>query len=254
MRSLNVRAGGTAQTEALSDPIPQPQCIAPSAEPILSLDTRSLSSIVPLYTSVPPEQKQRKPSHRDPPLMSVPGLQDDPLDSKRLMTSGPPKIDPFLEAEHLDDALELEPDNAEIDPEIDPLACPQSPGDVEQWAAELADIRPLTATEASPEAQREQVRRIVTLLRKSNQGEISVEEQASAESLLANLPSVLRNPEAFVSGSFLRHYPAWEELIGKTGRKSSRQVLNWLREGVRPTFARERPGQRTQSAASSSEC
>lgn len=62
------------------------------------------------------------------------------------------------------------------------------------------------------------------------------QELTEAERLLQNLPSVLRDPETFVSGSFSRYFPAWRELLSRSNRKSSRQVLGWLRAGVKPTF------------------
>lgn len=107
----------------------------------------------------------------------------------------------------------------DLDPERDPLAHPQATLRIDQWAACLQMIQPQSPVEVSAEEQRAQVTRIVSLLQPSNRGEISAEDHTKAQELLLNLPRILRNPEEFVSGSFLRHYPGWEELIRKVEPK-----------------------------------
>lgn len=57
-----------------------------------------------------------------------------------------------------------------------------------------------------------------------------------AEALLASLPSLLRNPDQLVAGSFTSCHTAWEALLGKSNRKSAKSVLSWLKHGVKPQF------------------
>jgi hypothetical protein len=59
------------------------------------------------------------------------------------------------------------------------------------------------------------------------------------DSLLEWLNSVkekVHPVEEFVAGSFGRHVAAWEELLGDLSRPSSKSVLSWLRNGIKPSF------------------
>lgn len=127
-----------------------------------------------------------------------------------------------------------EPDESfELDPVADPLGPPHSGPDISAWESALDGITPRIAHCASESDQRDQIRRLVKFFRAPPPaGE--PRDLAAAEELLQKLPNVLRDPESFVSGSFSRHFAAWEELIGNSGRKSSRQVLGWLKDGVKP--------------------
>jgi hypothetical protein len=42
--------------------------------------------------------------------------------------------------------------------------------------------------------------------------------------------------EEFVAGSFSRHVAAWEEVLSGSSRPSSKSVLSWLRNGIKPAF------------------
>lgn len=72
---------------------------------------------------------------------------------------------------------------------------------------------------------------------------IKTEESEPNETAIANLIREVQNVgliipdhEAFVAGSFQSFYPAWNELIGESGRKSAKSILSWLRNGYKPRF------------------
>lgn len=138
-------------------------------------------------------------------------------------------------AEAPDDYPE-EPDDAfELDHVADPLTPLGLGPDIAAWEAALENITPRNAQCPTETDQRERIRRLVSFL-KVPPPPGGPRDLAAAEALLRNLPETLRNPDDFVSGSFSRYFPAWEQLIGNSGRKSSRQVLGWLKDGVKPVF------------------
>lgn len=141
--------------------------------------------------------------------------------------------------------LDLSSDDLEAEFELDlvsdPLAPLQLSSETGAWEAGLASIVPRSHEGVSEEAQREQMQNLLTFMRGLAPSGAE-QELAGAASLLQNLPSILRNLDLFTSGSFSRFFPAWEQLIGGSGRKSSRQVLEWLKAGVnRPLSERRRP-------------
>jgi hypothetical protein len=62
------------------------------------------------------------------------------------------------------------------------------------------------------------------------------ETAADNESFLDSIKEHVQDSEAFVAGSFQNLYPAWEELLRESRRQTSRKVLKWIREGVKPVF------------------
>jgi hypothetical protein len=56
------------------------------------------------------------------------------------------------------------------------------------------------------------------------------------EAFLQTVEDHILNSVEFTAGSFQNSYAAWEELLKNSSRQSSKKVLRWIREGVKPTF------------------
>jgi hypothetical protein len=80
--------------------------------------------------------------------------------------------------------------------------------------------------------------RIEALLAKMRDLNLRSDESSlpEAEALLASLPSLLRNLDNFVAGSCISCHAAWSALLSKSKRRSAKNVLSWLRHGVKPEF------------------
>jgi hypothetical protein len=64
----------------------------------------------------------------------------------------------------------------------------------------------------------------------------SEEHIASSEAFLETIEKNILKAKEFVAGSFQNSYPVWQELLRDSTRQSSRKVLKWVKEGVKPTF------------------
>jgi hypothetical protein len=132
------------------------------------------------------------------------------------------------------DSDSVSEDGQEIEPRIDPLqkTAPVFVADWERTVRLITPQPPLTVDS-------DQLRQTVTdLLARIKDVDLrsSPESRAEAESLLASLPSLLRDPENFVAGTFTACHAAWAALLEKAKRKSARTVLGWLRAGVKTQF------------------
>jgi hypothetical protein len=125
-------------------------------------------------------------------------------------------------------------DDLEIDPRVDPLQ-EKAPISVAEWERTVRLIVPRPPLEVDPEQLRQSVTNLLARIRDVNLRS-SPESQAEAESILASLPSLLRDPEHFVAGTFTACHAAWAALLEKSKRKSARTVLGWLRAGVKTRF------------------
>jgi hypothetical protein len=71
----------------------------------------------------------------------------------------------------------------------------------------------------------------------SNAPEIFSEElNKSNESFLETIEDHILNAKEFTVGVFKNSYPAWEELLRESKRQSSKKIMKWIREGVKPIF------------------
>jgi hypothetical protein len=125
-------------------------------------------------------------------------------------------------------------DDLEIDPQTHPLQS-TGPSSVAEWEIAVRKIVPRQPIFEDPV---EQVTRVRTLLARIQNVNLRSDpaSRAEAESLLASLPDVLRNPEQFVAGSFTSCHAAWSALLENSNRKSLKTVLGWLKSGVKPQF------------------
>jgi hypothetical protein len=60
--------------------------------------------------------------------------------------------------------------------------------------------------------------------------------RAENEGFLDSISDHVQNAEEFVAGSFGNASAAWEELLRESKRQSSKKVLKWIKEGVKPVF------------------
>jgi hypothetical protein len=122
----------------------------------------------------------------------------------------------------------------EIDPEDDPLQ-DSAPSSVAEWEAAIRKIKSRQPVFEDPLELRQKVE---ALLERIHDVSIRFDpsKQAEAEAILASLPTVLKNPDQFVAGTFTSCYPAWEAHLKGSIRKSSKTVLGWSKNGVKPQF------------------
>lgn len=125
-------------------------------------------------------------------------------------------------------------DGQEIDLRIDPLQ-ETAPVSVADWERTVRLITPRPPLTVDSEQLRQTVTDLLARIKDVDLRSIP-ESQAEAESLLASLPSLLRDPEHFVAGTFTACHAAWAALLEKSKRKSARTVLGWLRAGVKTQF------------------
>lgn len=123
----------------------------------------------------------------------------------------------------------------QVDVESDPLASVTKPGPTSEWEKEMQSISP---REIEVPLADQQIERIQSLLRRIESEKEEPDESAIAD-LIREIQGIGHNipdHETFVAGSFQKFYPAWNELLGRSGRKSSKSILSWLRNGYRPRF------------------
>jgi hypothetical protein len=71
----------------------------------------------------------------------------------------------------------------------------------------------------------------------SNEPETFTAEMiASGKEFLESIEDHILNANDFTAGSFGNSYPAWQELLRESKRQSSKKVLKWIKEGVKPNF------------------
>lgn len=122
----------------------------------------------------------------------------------------------------------------EIDPRIDPLQKVES-FSVAEWDKSVCLIQPRPPLSVDSVQLRQTVTDLLARIRDVNLRS-DPSSQAEAESILAALPSLLRDPKNFVAGSFTACHAAWAALLEKSKRKSARTVLGWLKAGVKTQF------------------
>lgn len=146
----------------------------------------------------------------------------------------PVQVEPGLTPSDLEDSIQSKGEDFETDPEVDPLtsAKPQS---LAEWEISVKSIIPRDPLVKNPDQLASGVQALLIKMRdlKLRSDESSLQE---AEALLASLPSLLRNPDNFVAGSFTSCFAAWSALLSKSKRRSAKNVLSWLRHGVKPKF------------------
>lgn len=125
-----------------------------------------------------------------------------------------------------------------VDWDDDPLESRTASEEPSEWNhAFFAKFVPRKPTGPDDAALREELRE---LLREIEAGLPEVGDEEFEESLsewLRTVESRVHPVSEFVAGSFGRHPGAWEELLGGSTRPASKQVLSWLRSGIKPSFA-----------------
>jgi hypothetical protein len=66
--------------------------------------------------------------------------------------------------------------------------------------------------------------------------ELSPKVVAADEAFLQEITDHILDAEQFIAGSFQNNFAAWEELLRGSTRQSSKKVLKWIRDIVRPIF------------------
>lgn len=152
--------------------------------------------------------------------------------------SGPPSAE--VEPKHLFQDASSEPltDNAhEIDWENNPLETRAAHEEPTGWThAFFARFVPRKPTTPDDSSLREQLRE---LLREMEAGPPKLNREEVGESLeewLRSIQDKVHPVEEVVVGSFGRHVAAWEELLKDSTRPTSRSVLLWIRQGIKPAF------------------
>jgi hypothetical protein len=166
-------------------------------------------------TDIPPKER---PQQIFPPEPEFSANGGEPL-------YGPPE----------DQLREVRGEPAEIDSELDPL---QEPPGLQSEACDYATLSlliPRCHVETQRgEALKEGVREILDQMQ--NPPKDFSETAKANESFLNSIGKHVHDSEAFVAGSFQNAFPAWEELLRESRRQSSRKVLKWIKDGVRPIF------------------
>jgi hypothetical protein len=178
------------------------------------------------------------PSHRehaDPDLRSTEWAQ--PLRPEQLADSNK---DQSLEAQTAPDLTpnELAPEDEDLEPDVhqDPLSDRKLSHAAQCSIEALSSIPIRQAPGRDDVAMRAELRDVITETRSRDRSDFTSEEKARMESWLERLSDHVHDPEEFVSGSFGRSLPAWKELLDGSPRNTSRKVLRWLEDGVKPEF------------------
>ncbi|GAQ91116.1 DNA/RNA polymerases [Klebsormidium nitens] len=134
-----------------------------------------------------------------------------------------------------------EPDGAHdedlIETSQDPLTGTKTePEHVRSWVQTAIRIQTRVSSAPNPQDQRDRIKELLEVMQ-SKPDDPDAELETQTEELLKNLPEKIPNHEAFEAASFQTFWPAWDELLRKTGRKSARMVLGWLKHGFRPRFS-----------------
>jgi hypothetical protein len=69
-----------------------------------------------------------------------------------------------------------------------------------------------------------------------NPQQFDPKQVAEDQDFLDNVKDHILDADKFVAASFQNHLPAWEELLKESRRHTSKKVLKWIREGVKPVF------------------
>jgi hypothetical protein len=150
---------------------------------------------------------------------------------------------PPLEAEseeHFHDApFEFEQDDSRpVDWDDDPLETRRPSDEPCEWNHSFfSQLSPREPSIPNGESLRSQ---LAELLKEIEAGPPEADQDKLEKPLTEWLRAVqdkVHPVEGFVAGSFWRHVAAWEELLGNSTRPSSRAVLSWIRNGIKPSFA-----------------
>jgi hypothetical protein len=127
-----------------------------------------------------------------------------------------------------------EEENLEVLFELDrdPLVEPGF-GPTREWLEQLEQIKPRELVAPKPEAQTEAIRQILETI-DNDPAEPSSQLVEETERAVDHLADQIPNAEEFVAGGFQAFSPAWTELLRRSKRASSRQVLRWLEHGFVP--------------------
>jgi hypothetical protein len=121
----------------------------------------------------------------------------------------------------------------EIDADLDP---PENPPEASSKVCNYASLSRLTVRRHDKRnalALKRDVRTVVNQM--STPPERFDENQVSSdEAFLRSIKDHILDSDKLVVGSFQNAYPAWEELLAESKRQSSRKVLKWIQEGVKP--------------------
>ncbi|GAQ85469.1 reverse transcriptase [Klebsormidium nitens] len=145
-----------------------------------------------------------------------------------------PEVSPDVGLD-VDAASSFEPSSVEIDLEADPLGSPANASDLLEWDVKFfAQFIP----RIPPTPNNEQlVRELRELLMEIEAGpEISPLREGELTEWIKSVVTKVNPVESFVAGCFGRHLPIWEELLKDSTRPSSKTVLSWLRNGIKPSF------------------
>jgi hypothetical protein len=123
----------------------------------------------------------------------------------------------------------------EIDADLEP---PENPPEASSKVCNYASLSRLTVRRhEKPDASalKRDVRNVLNQMSTPPE-EFDESQINSDETFLRSIKDHILDLDKFVAGSFQNAYPAWEELLAESKRQSSRKVLKWIREGVRPIF------------------
>lgn len=128
--------------------------------------------------------------------------------------------------------IEMGDDESKIDVQQDSFQVEQTNLADEQWDNQ---IRAIKVRQPEPSAE-EQIRSILDMI-EAPRGEPTAEQAKEALKQIESMQERIPDYEKFVASSFQHFYPAWEELLRGTGRKSAKKVLSWIKNGYKPKFA-----------------
>lgn len=129
------------------------------------------------------------------------------------------------------------PDQSEdvVDETVDPFHLVLPSKSEHEIEDELSRITARCSEAPSAQDQVDAVRILLNLIEKEP-AETSPTLVSQAQEILSDLTNRIPSHERFVASSFQTYFPAWEELLKQSSRKSSKSVLSWLKYGFRPRF------------------
>jgi hypothetical protein len=150
-----------------------------------------------------------------------------------------PELLEILSTELFHDAREESgPDNSkEVDWDDDPLVSGPTQGQQTNWSRSyFAQFIPRKRTDPDGSTIR---RKMQDLLTEIEVGALDFDRGDGGKTLIEWLRRVeekVHPVEEFVAGSFGRHVAALEELLENSARPTSKSVLSWIRQGIKPSF------------------
>lgn len=130
---------------------------------------------------------------------------------------------------------QVQPEVIEIDTEEDP---PEVPPEQMLRPCNYETLSRLQVRKSVHEPESELRAGVRNVLNAMSQPPESFGGQTKAENerFLDSIKDHVRNADEFVAGTFGNASAAWEELLQESKRQSSKTVLKWIKEGVKPVF------------------